>query len=233
MRVRKADFLGRLGQYPRALTILRDEIASAERRLAQGTIAVVEYGNFFSHIGWVEAEMGDHDAARDHLEVALAGVRPAETPPDLAGLLVNGAYCALLAGNEAELRLGLDLAERAIRLIHRGATWLIKLAIAHRIAAELYPALDNPAAAQANSEEALRDLGIGRYEAELFFFTHARSLLANGRQTEAENFARQAYERVFLVAEQTDDVDLRRSWLGDVRCNRAIIAQRERLNQAA
>ena len=116
-------------------------MSAAERRLAEGTISTVEHVNLLSLIGLVEAEMGDRAAARGHLEAALAGVKPAETPPDVAGLLVNRAYCALLAGDETEFRLGLDLAERAIGLMHRGATWLISLAIAHRVAAELHLAL--------------------------------------------------------------------------------------------
>ena len=61
--VRKADFLGRLGQFQRALAIFRAELASAERRLAQGTISAVEHGHLLSLIGWVEAETGDRDAA--------------------------------------------------------------------------------------------------------------------------------------------------------------------------
>ena len=175
--------------------------------------------------------MGDHAAARGHIEAALAGVRPAETPPDIAGLLVNRADLALPAGGETELRLGLDLAQRAIELIHRGATWLIELAIAHRVAAELYLALADPAAALAASQEALRDLGVGRYAAEKFYFTHSRALLASGQPAEAKEYLRRAYERVRLVAGQTDAPELRRSWLEDVRTNRAIIVDWERLHR--
>ena len=170
---------------------------------------------------------------RCHLEAALADVRPAETPPDLAELLVNRAYCALLAGDEEELRLGLDLVERAIGLMHRGATWLINLAIAHRVAAELHLTLGDPDAALTDSQEALRDLEVGHYAAEKFFFTHSRALLANGQQAEAEEYLHRAYERVLLVAEQTDDSELRRSWLEDVRTNREITARWEAAYQAA
>ena len=116
-------------------------------------------------------------------------------------------------------------------LTHRGATWLISLAIAHRVEAELHLALGDPTAALADSQEALRDQGVGRYAVEKFHFTHARVLLANGRQTEAEEYLRRAHERVPLVAEQTDDAELRLSWLEDVRVNREIIADWERLHQ--
>ena len=231
LRIRRAEFWGQLGQFARALASLRDELALAEGRLAQGAISTVEHVNLLALIGRIEAEIGDHDAARRHLEAALAGIKPAETPPDAAGLLVSRAYCALLAGDEKELRLGLILVERAIKLIHRGATWLIELAVAHRVAAELHLALNNPAAALAHAQEALHDLGVGRYAAEQFFFTHARALLANGQQVEAEDYLRQAYERVLLVAEQMEDAELRRSWLEDVRVNREIIARWERASQ--
>ena len=231
LRIRKADFLARLGQFPRALPIFYAELSAAERRLAEGTVSTVEHVNLLSLIGLVEAEMGDHAAARGHLEAALAGVKPAETPPDAAGLLVNRAYCALLAGDETEFRLGLDLAERAIGLMHRGATWLISLAIAHRVAAELHLALGDPTAALADSQEALRDQGVGRYTIEKFYFTHSRALLASGQPAEAAEYLRRAYERVRLVAEQTDDPELRRSWLEDVRTNREIIADWARLHR--
>ena len=111
LRVREADFLARLGQFSRALPIFHAELSAAERRLAEGTVSTVEHVNLLSLIGLVEAEMGDRATARGHLEATLAGVKPAETPPDAAGLLVNRAYCALLAGDETEFRLGLDLAE--------------------------------------------------------------------------------------------------------------------------
>jgi tetratricopeptide (TPR) repeat protein len=231
LRVREADFLARLGQFSRALPMFRAELSAAEHRLAEGTLSTVEHVNLLALVGLVEAEIGDHAAARGHLEAALAGIKPAETPPDVAGLLINRAYCALLAADAAELRLGLDLVERAIGLMHRGATWLISLAIAHRVAAELYLALADPDAALAASQEALRDLGVGRYAAEKFYFTHSRALLASGRQAEAEEYLRRAYERVRLVAGQTDDPELRRSWLEDVRTNREIIADWERLHQ--
>ena len=77
----------------------------------------------------------------------------------------------------------------------------------------------------------MRDQGVGRYAIEKFFFTHSRALLANGRQAEAEDFLRRAHERVLLVAEQTDDAELRRSWLEDVQTNREIIADWERLHR--
>ena len=77
----------------------------------------------------------------------------------------------------------------------------------------------------------MRDLGVGRYAIEKFYFTHSRALLANGQPAEAEEYLRRAHERVRLVAEQTDDAELRRSWLEDVRTNREIIADWERLHQ--
>jgi hypothetical protein len=53
----------------------------------------------------------------------------------------------------------------------------------------------------------------------------------NGQRAEAKDYLHRANERVRLVAEQTDDPELRRSWLEDVPTNREIIARWERLNQ--
>jgi tetratricopeptide (TPR) repeat protein len=243
LRVLRADCLSRLGQFPRALAIMREEVLLADRRLAQGTISAVGHAHILSYTGQLEAELGDHDAARTHLEVALARHEQAETPPDAAELMVNRAYGALLrprtgtgvrlAADEAELRRGLDLTKRAIEMLRKGAAWIVGLARAHRMAAELSLALGQPDAALADSAAALRAMGAIPYAAEEFLFTHSRALQAVGREAEAEEHLRWAYHRVLLVASRTEDAELQRSWLEDVRTNREIVARWERLNQAA
>jgi hypothetical protein len=49
------------------------------------------------------------------------------------------------------------------------------------------------------------------------------ALWANGRDDEAYTHLEKAYLRVMEVANQTEDEELRRSWLEDVGVNRQII----------
>ncbi len=66
-----------------------------------------------------------------------------------------------------------------------------------------------------------------RSNADLFNFhlTHARALRANGREAEADETLKQAYDYVMRVADNLQDESLRRSWLENVRDNREIVAE--------
>jgi hypothetical protein len=55
-------------------------------------------------------------------------------------------------------------------------------------------------------------------------FLHSRALRVNGREDEADDYLRQAYERMMMVAEKIEDEDLRRSYLENVRDNRELQA---------
>jgi tetratricopeptide (TPR) repeat protein len=57
---------------------------------------------------------------------------------------------------------------------------------------------------------------------EQIHFLHSRALRANGRDGEADEYLRQAYERMMMAAGNIRDDELRRSYLENVRDNRAI-----------
>jgi hypothetical protein len=58
---------------------------------------------------------------------------------------------------------------------------------------------------------------------EVKFFTHARALFRFSQEDEAKEYLQQAYDRVMLVANTTEDEELRRSWLENVKVNREIL----------
>ena len=60
---------------------------------------------------------------------------------------------------------------------------------------------------------------------EQLFFLAAQVYRTNDRIEEANDYLRQAYERVMLVAGNTKDDDLRRSYLENVRENREILKE--------
>jgi hypothetical protein len=80
-----------------------------------------------------------------------------------------------------------------------------------------------------SSKRALQDMEIGgeRWCVERGYLTHTRVMRALGRDDEADDYLRRAYERVMLVASKTQDETLRQSWLENVPDNCEIIAEWE------
>ena len=65
------------------------------------------------------------------------------------------------------------------------------------------------------------------YYSQQYFLTHARVLRALGRDDEADDYLRRAYERVMFVAGKIQDEDLRQSFLENATDHREIIAEWE------
>jgi len=82
--------------------------------------------------------------------------------------------------------------------------------------------------AHSNEVVRLTELSPSSWSPEQYFFLHSRLLRANGRETEADEYLQKAYDLVQLVASNTKDETLRRSWLENVRDNREIVAGWER-----
>lgn len=146
-----------------------------------------------------------------------------------AEALVWRAYLGWLENTADSLRRGLTDAAQAMALVtgsSGNARWII--AHAHLFSARIHLLLGAPEAALAASTEALSvrmtDFGSSFFN---FHFTHSRALRAVGRTAEADDYLRRAYERVVLVANNTKDETLRRSWLENVRDNREIVAEWE------
>jgi serine/threonine protein kinase/tetratricopeptide (TPR) repeat protein len=58
-----------------------------------------------------------------------------------------------------------------------------------------------------------------------YCYTHAQVLIALGRQDEAEPYLRKAFDRVMQVADNTQDEELRRSWLENVPIHQEILIE--------
>ena len=68
------------------------------------------------------------------------------------------------------------------------------------------------------------EAGRENWHPEEAFFIHSWVLRALGREAEADEYLRRAYERVTLVAGKTTDPALKKSWLEKVQTNREILA---------
>jgi len=191
-------------------------------------------------MGRMQAGLGDYDQARQCLAEALARAEKAGTLTDVASALANQAYVALLEGGPANLRLGLEQAKRAAELL-RGTAATDDLADALHVAAQLHLALSEWEASQdqvgwtaehleaalACSTEVMRLVAAWPAQPEAYLYTHSRALRAVGREAEADDHLRQAYERVMLVAGKIQDETLRRGWLENRPDNREIMAEWE------
>ena len=118
--------------------------------------------------------------------------------------------------SERELLSGLD-AVRATNEQDDIAGWL-------DLAARLCLDLGEHERALEYSSEAMELLGSVPIivEPEGKLYSHARALLAAGQEAQAVEYLQSAYDRVMLVADNTQDETLRQSWL-EKRTNREIL----------
>ncbi len=220
---RKAGVLADLGQHAPALEAAQAGLPLVEKHMGRGVQL-----NVVSFIGLRQAELSDWAQARPNLETALEQAEKTGVPPDLIGPLFRLVYAAWLSGEEADLRAGLIHLKRLVALLIE-IDDKVGLAYSYDYAARLYLALNETDEALNRTTEALQLVKAFPYPAymmEQFFFTHSRALRAAGREAEADDYLRRAYERVMLVAHKTKDDTLRRSWLENVKENREIVYAR-------
>jgi tetratricopeptide (TPR) repeat protein len=209
-------FLGRFAPALNMIQALRPTIETLMDQMEQVKYLVLT--------GMIQAELEDYAGARQHLGMALERAERAERALETASILTNQAYVVLLEGGDEEyLRLGLEQAMQSVKLL-TGTEWMLELAHALDTAAQLHLALGQVEEATARSTEAMRLVATWPFVPEEYVFTHSRALRAAGREAEADDYLRRAYERVMLVADKTHDESLHRSWLENVRINREIVA---------
>jgi predicted ATPase len=178
-----------------------------------------------SFLGRMQAELGQFAQAHRTLAEALARAGASGAPQPAVNARLSAAYAAWLEGDPAALRPALVQVQEALALLadfYGGNLEYSALDLAGR----LHLALDEPEAALEHTTRALR-LAAGDSDVltnEQALWTHARALRAAGRADEARAALQQAHARVMLVAAQTEDAALRRSWLEQVHDNREIVA---------
>jgi tetratricopeptide (TPR) repeat protein len=220
-QIMQAYLFARMGQFARALELWRATLEIRER--LAGPVAGV-----LSNIGRMQAEAGQFAQARQTLTIALERAHETGSSYLAVHILSNSAYVAWLEGGPDEMRSGLAQAKQALAL---PAQWKDPLWIVFALttAARLCLALGEVDEALSYSAEAVRlmETTPESWEMEQSLFIHSRALRANGRRAEADEHLRRAYDRVMLVASKTQDPELRRSWLENVRDNRETVAEWE------
>jgi predicted ATPase len=225
-------FLGLLGQYTAALELIETLLPAL-----RGLVSPASHARYLSFMGRMQAELGNLGQARQVMEVALERAKETGVAADTAFPLINLAYLALLVGGPTDLRLGLDLAQRAIKLLQGTASTDDLADALHRVS-QLHLALSrfedsqgkieassaHAAAALRHAVELMELIAAWPSQQEAYLYTHSCALRAVGREAEADEHLCRAYERVMVVADKTRDESLRLSWLEKVRINREILA---------
>lgn len=223
--------LAATGQFDRAIELAESLDLDNHRLLGQAYKRKV-----YEFLSYLYTETGYFAQARQILAESRASLDSNSTAAEHADVLLSEVYVALQEGGSydgqpakpAILRAGLDQARQALSLLTGLQMENVdeQRANALHLAARLCLELGEFEQALACSTEVagmLDKLPILNWP-EQIFFTHARALQAVGRDAEAGEYLRRAYNRVMLIADSLDDETLRRSFLENVRQNRAIVA---------
>ncbi|MEK7787329.1 MAG: hypothetical protein AAB658_18160 [Chloroflexota bacterium] len=230
--------LAAIGQFDKALE-LAQSLDSAIRRL----LGQAYKRKAYEFLSYLYTETGRFAQARQILAESRASLDSNSTATDHADVLLSESYVALQEGGAhdgqptkpAILRAGLDQAQQALSLLTGLQVENVdeQRANALHLAARLCLELGDFEQALTYSTEVagmLDKLPILNWP-EQILFTHARALQAVGRDAEAGEYLRRAYNRVMLIADSLDDKTLRRSFLENVRQNRAIVQAWEEYQQ--
>jgi tetratricopeptide (TPR) repeat protein len=216
---RKGVTLALLGQYQAARSALERSLGVSQSAGSEGEEALNRYD-----LAYVRARLGDSAGAREDLRFAAARARETGDGILLGGALIEDAQIAWLEGHREEMQAGLELVKEALAALPQNATGT--MADGYEVGARLHLAVGELAEAEVSSRKAvdLVEASWAWRRPQAVWFTHSQVLRALGREAEADEYLRRAYERVMLVAGKTTDPDLKRSWLEDVRANREILA---------
>jgi len=175
--------------------------------------------------GLVQAYLGDYDGSDRTLQAAYKIAREVRLEFESAMALVVRGFVDLLAGQAETLQGGLKRVLEGLELMPDRDVLHSWCGIGYEIAAALHLALGEVDEALRCSMQGLQMMKSdpAPWWPERRHFTHSRILRSLGRDKEADEYLKHAYDRVMLVANNTKDQGLRRSWLENVQVNREIL----------
>jgi tetratricopeptide (TPR) repeat protein/predicted Ser/Thr protein kinase len=226
LQTQKAYLLSRLGKYETALTICETNLPSSHKLGEVSQLWVLRLMTSLC------AELERFDQAHMYFDEAEKIYATAQNPFERANLDFSTAGLKLREGGVSNLRLGMEKIKEAISL-DREHNWIAILGDALYTEALLHLALLGEDQSQAKlalecTQEALECFQLDPSSLlimpEQIHFLHSLALRENGFNKEADEFLQKAYDRMMMVAGNISDEDLRRSYLENVRDNRAIQA---------
>ncbi|MGD2159328.1 MAG: tetratricopeptide repeat protein, partial [Anaerolineales bacterium] len=215
----KVQILSDYGQYQQAIYFLKGLIPGMEKIASK-----LELVNAYALLSQLQAHLGDFSDSRRSFKTSLQLSR--ETGREIMEIYrrYDSAYISLLEGNRERMLIDLDQLLEGLNKI-RETNDYSDIADRLNLAARLCLALGQIEKALEYTTEAIELMGILPFynDPEVALFTHAKALSGHGRDGEAKGYLKQAFDRVMLVANNTRDEELRRSWLDNVKVNREIL----------
>ncbi|MGW8181315.1 MAG: hypothetical protein ACWGQW_21500, partial [bacterium] len=193
--VNKAFLLTYLGQLEPALESAQSMLLDADRLLNYG------YQMMLSDvIALCQEGLGHFRQARECCRAAIERAEQAGETRDTVAWLVGLAYVACLEGDPEKLRLGMERVQQVGVSLPADNAW------SHHLAARMHLALGEAELALESSSNVMQQKelrGEVSYWMEQYYLTHSRVLRTLGRDAEADDYLRRAYERVMLVASRS------------------------------
>jgi tetratricopeptide (TPR) repeat protein len=222
----KVDELTRLGRYETAFSICETIIPFIDES------DIVYKGWNLRRISFLNAELGRFDQAFQYLDEVGELFSRINNPFENTDLEFSTARMRFMKGEVQNLLLGIEKITDVVAFF-REKNLTEDLGASLYVKAQLHLALLGDD--QIHRESALKctEEALECFEKEednLFMpeeihLLHSRALRVNGKEKDADEYLRKAYERVMMVAENISDQDLRRSYLENVRDIRAIQAE--------
>lgn len=210
--------IAELGRLDDAHVLVQKEDGSARESDPVSYVLVRQFA------GAVKSELGYVSAARQDLEEALELAERTTDEYLATWPLVSLANLALIEGGQETWSKGLEQAKKAAAAA-KGVREKRQRAEALDVSARLQLALGRRETAAAVSSKVMGLLESHPYlpKPQNYFHTHSLALRSLGREREAGEYLRRAFERVMFVADKFKDASLRQSWLYNVRVNNEIV----------
>lgn len=180
-------------------------------------------------MGFLSAEMGDFKLAHQHIEKALGWYAQNEGPFEI--IVHNIAQAAVVEGERSSLIEGLEITKKGVRYAkERQLTSYLGVVLYLEACIHLALLDDDSSHAEAAlecTEGALKALEVEStiIRPEQYLFVHSRALRINEHEAQADDYLKQAYEHMKMVAGNIKDGDLRHSYLENVRDHRGLTAK--------
>jgi predicted Ser/Thr protein kinase len=215
----------RLGMYKKALSIYETHLPYIYQ-----LDEVSQLWNL-RRVAILNAELGRYDQATSYLDQVGELCSRISNPFESANLEEITAKLRLMEGGAAHWQEGMEKITGVIAF-YRQRNLQLGFGNALFIKAQLHLALVGEDQIHAEfalecTSEALKNLEKEEgyfIMPEQTYFHHSEALRVNNQEKEADDFLRQAYERMMLVAEKIEDKKIRQCYLENVRENREIRA---------
>jgi tetratricopeptide (TPR) repeat protein len=220
--------LGDIGDVYLFLGLYVESLELHQRSLQINEEVNYKYGQTWCHqdMGVIHFNLGNLRDAREELELAVSLAEGIQAR-NLIVLSKNDLSVVLREGGDRQgLENSLKLAREAAELAEKVELVFGQIAGASN-QAMAYLKLSDPAAAKEYSQRAIDLLerhGAAEVLEEEIFFNHAEILNESGDAEGAKVYLKKAYDEVINKANRINDQIIRKSFLENVRVNRAIIS---------